>query len=218
MPRRAPTGANGRRTYSRASREEASPGSRDRSLKQGLSMMRTMLVAAVTLTAPIFHGRCAQSAESAGSIDLTRAVVVVPGDASTREKKAVGMLVDEVHKRSQIRWQIAAAWPKADGLPIVAVGRDAYLQRDFPVTKSWLARQPAAPGAEGYRIQTPENGRVLVAGNDERGVLFGAGRLLRELRMSRGKILLPAGFHEASAPQTALRGHQLGYRQKTNSY
>jgi hypothetical protein len=36
--------------------------------------------------------------------------------------------------------------------------------------------------------------------------------------MTRGKIGLPAGFEEASAPQVALRGHQLGYRPKTNSY
>jgi hypothetical protein len=36
--------------------------------------------------------------------------------------------------------------------------------------------------------------------------------------MARGKVLLPAGFQVATAPRTVLRGHQLGYRQKTNSY
>ena len=49
-------------------------------------------------------------------------------------------------------------------------------------------------------------------------MLFGVGRLLRELRMERLKVTLPGGFQEQSAPQTPLRGHQLGYRPKTNSY
>ena len=31
-------------------------------------------------------------------------------------------------------------------------------------------------------------------------------------------MTLPGGFQEQSAPQTPLRGHQLGYRPKTNSY
>jgi hypothetical protein len=161
----------------------------------------------------------AKAADVTGAtIVLTRAVVVVPGDASAREKKAVAMLVDEVEKRSQIRWEVAGAWPKGEGTTTVAVGRESNLTREYPQTKPWLARQPAAAGAEGYRIQMPDHATVLVVGNDERGVLFGVGRLLRELRMARGKVFLPAGFQEASAPQTRLRGHQLGYRQKTNSY
>ena len=42
--------------------------------------------------------------------------------------------------------------------------------------------------------------------------------LLRELRLERRRITLPAGIAIASAPQTPIRGHQLGYRPKTNSY
>ncbi|HSQ57114.1 MAG TPA: hypothetical protein VLM40_15395, partial [Gemmata sp.] len=49
-------------------------------------------------------------------------------------------------------------------------------------------------------------------------VLFGVGRLLRELRLGRLKVTLPEGFAEESAPGTPLRGHQIGYRPKTNSY
>ena len=46
----------------------------------------------------------------------------------------------------------------------------------------------AEPGSEGYRIVSRggANPAVYVGGADERGVLFGAGRLLRELRMTRG--------------------------------
>ena len=59
---------------------------------------------------------------------------------------------------------------------------------------------------------------MLVAGNDARGVLFGVGRLLRGLRMTPGKVALPDGLNLTSAPRYPLRGHQLGYRPKTNSY
>src|SRR5207302_7825631 len=59
---------------------------------------------------------------------------------------------------------------------------------------------------------------VLVIGNDERGALFGAGRLLRLLRMQRGRVELPDGIDIATAPHYPIRGHQLGYRPKTNSY
>ena len=44
------------------------------------------------------------------------------------------------------------------------------------------------------------------------------GRLLRELDMGKGSVTLPDEFHIATAPQYPLRGHQLGYRPKTNSY
>ena len=59
---------------------------------------------------------------------------------------------------------------------------------------------------------------MLVAGNDARGVLFGIGRLLRELRTTEGRVLLPSEFQLETAPRYSLRGHQLGYRPKTNSY
>jgi hypothetical protein len=36
--------------------------------------------------------------------------------------------------------------------------------------------------------------------------------------MARHKVALPADFAETSAPRTRLRGHQVGYRPKTNSY
>jgi hypothetical protein len=190
---------------------------------KGLNAMRTACLlitayAVVLVSAIVTTERDAEAAEVAGSSDLTRAVVIAPAGLSPREKKAVAMLIDEVEKRTQIRWQVAAEWPATDGTPVIVVGTEPILQRDYPRTNPWLKRLPAEPGAEGYRIQTPTASTVLVVGNDARGVLFGIGRLLRELRMAQGKILLPAGFQVATAPTTALRGHQLGYRQKTNSY
>ena len=54
-----------------------------------------------------------------------------------------------------------------------------------------------------------------------RGVLFGVGHLLRELRMSRGDCNSSSPVRRSRYrhhPEYPLRGHQLGYRHKTNSY
>ncbi len=106
------------------------------------------------------------------------------------------MLVEEVEKRAQIRWPAANVHP--------ATGPAIVLER---------GQGPA----EGYRIHTGGD-TVTVAGNDARGVLFGVGRLLRTLRMEKGRIDLPDGFQVTTAPRYPLRGHQLGYRPKTNAY
>ncbi|MCI0332781.1 MAG: hypothetical protein L0228_06120, partial [Planctomycetes bacterium] len=47
---------------------------------------------------------------------------------------------------------------------------------------------------------------------------YGVGKLLRTLEMSRDRIELPAPLQATSAPHMPIRGHQLGYRPKTNSY
>jgi hypothetical protein len=121
------------------------------------------------------------------------------------------MLVEEVEKRSLVRWERANKLPAGDA-PAVVVGPAAKI-RDLLAGRA----NPAPPGPEGYAIGTA-GPVVWVAGHDPRGTLFGVGRLLRELRADRLAVTLPAGFKEVSAPKTPLRGHQIGYRPKTNSY
>jgi hypothetical protein len=140
-------------------------------------------------------------APEAAMIDLTQAVVVPPAQMSKTESKAVDMLIEEVEKRTRIRWRTGQAMP-ADGA-VIAITRQA------------------SNVAEGYSIRVRKDGGrevVSVVGNDARGVLFGVGKLLRLLRMERDHIRLPADVNLTTAPKYALRGHQLGYRPKTNSY
>jgi hypothetical protein len=130
------------------------------------------------------------------ALDLTRAVVVFPSSFAGPEKKAVTMLLDEVEKRAQVRWRTG---PASGSYPVIEVDRSG-----------------SGP-AEGYRLRV--DGRtVKVAGNDARGVLFGVGHLLRALRIRPGSVTLPDHLDITTAPKYSLRGHQLGYRPKTNSY
>jgi hypothetical protein len=123
------------------------------------------------------------------ALDLrTAAVKCTPSD-----NKAAAVLIEEVEKRTQIRWPL-----NAGGSPAITLER-------------------GSGPAEGYRIRVA-NGGVTVSGSDARGVLFGVGRLLRSLHMNKGAVTLDDGFAIQTAPKYSLRGHQLGYRPKTNSY
>jgi hypothetical protein len=75
--------------------------------------------------------------------------------------------------------------------------------------------------ADGYAIWIDKSKRgptICLAGYDDRGALYAVGRLLRMLEMRRDKVFLDAGIKVATAPKYPLRGHQMGYRAKTNSY
>ena len=142
---------------------------------------------------------------TAQAADLSRATVVAPTTLSGPEKKAVALLTDAVAERTRLTLPVAAASP-GPGKPVIQIRRAAANERG---------------PAEGYRIRTFDNGGapgVEIAGNDERGVLFGVGRFLRAVEMRRDSLTLPRAPNVASAPKYALRGHQLGYRPKTNSY
>jgi hypothetical protein len=160
-------------------------------------------------------------AVSAAEIDLRKAVVVCRASSAKAEEKAVTILIEEVQKRTWIRWEVLHAWP-SDDVPVVAVGPAAALKEFAGSFADKLGSQAENRRAEGFQIQVNKAGRAaptaLVIGNDARGVLFGVGRLLRELHMSRGAVKLAGDFSVATAPRQRLRGHQLGYRPKTNSY
>jgi hypothetical protein len=133
----------------------------------------------------------------AAALDLSRATVIAPASLGPTERQAVIMLVEEAEKRSQIRWPTARE-PGGSGPAI-------------------LIRNAAKGAREGYTLRV-ETGAVHIEGNDARGVLFGIGHFLRILRCSRARVEAPDGFRATTAPKVALRGHQLGYRPKTNSY
>jgi hypothetical protein len=160
------------------------------------------------------------SAISSRALDLHDAVIVCAHDASPRQKQAVKMLVEEAEKRTRIHWPQTTSWPTTN-VPVIAVGLNSALREIAgPYAEAFQsAPMPTAP--EGYRLcvrKSERNPAVIILGNDERGVLFGVGNLLRELRMERGSVNLRDDLDLTTAPKYPLRGHQLGYRPKCNSY
>ena len=154
-------------------------------------------------------------------LDLREAVVVTPETGVTPvERQAVRMLVEEVEERTGIRWPVVHEWPSG-GKPVVAVGPATAAGAFAGPFSAELATDAKPPGREGYRIRIRPAGptpAALAVGADPRGTLYGVGYLLRKLHMERGAIRMPAGPDVSTEPKVRVRGHQLGYRPKTNSY
>jgi hypothetical protein len=173
-------------------------------------MPRPLIIGLLVLLAPA----------RGGALDLKPAIVVTPAGLSAPEKKAATMLVEEVEKRTRIAWVQSSLWPTSD-VPVIALGTQPALEA---LARPGAGALPVASGArapEGYQIAVRPDGAtpvVYIIGNDARGVLFGVGRFLRELHMRPGSVAVDDHLDLASAPKYALRGHQLGYRPKCNSY
>ena len=176
---------------------------------------RRLLVGLSTVFMAASAAPMAQVTPAPALIDLRSAVVVTSARPTAREKKAVQVLVEEVQKRTLITLPVATS--ATAGRPSINIGRIGSLPGGARSSSAGLSN----PGAEGFQLVATGSGaaaEVTVAGADERGVLFGVGRLLRELRMDRGTLAVAPSLRLSTTPQTPLRGHQLGYRPKTNSY
>jgi hypothetical protein len=127
------------------------------------------------------------------ALDLRTASLQLRPNATAIEKKAAQVITEEVEKRTQLR-----LGRNATGGPVLSLVR-------------------GTGPAEGFSVTVTPRG-VTISGNDDRGVMFGTGYFLRQARMSRQRFDISDGLAVTTAPKIAIRGHQLGYRPKTNSY
>jgi len=145
---------------------------------------------------------CLAAAAQGPRLGLTEAAIVVANATDDdQERKAIQFLTQEVKRRSGVEWRRAGEAPADKPAVILTTGG-----RGAP---------------EGYSLAVQSSGKqpaVVIEGNDVRGRLFGIGRLLRSLSFSRGAVTLDPDLHITSAPQVAVRGHQLANRPKSNSY
>lgn len=171
------------------------------------------MLSALSLIASVFMG-----AQGAENIDLSHATVVVRnGDIPVAERTAAQVLVEEVEKRTGVRWPTSEQWP-AEGavVAVLSVVGDGKIGGRKP------SSVPQGGRPEGYAIatdaSTPERPVIWITGADGRGALFGVGRLLRALEWKQGSARLAKPLNIVSAPAYAIRGHQLGFRCRANSY
>jgi hypothetical protein len=166
------------------------------------------------------------SAQGAEPVDLTHAVIVVrPGAVPTAEQTAGQVLREELQKRTGLTVDLTTTWPTRG----VAIALSST--RTVPEWAAILPKPSGPAGSlagqspefkpEGYRVtvtRARDRTIVWILGADPRGSLFGVGELLRALRWSAGHAAVPGDLDVATAPQYAIRGHQLGYRAQANSY
>jgi hypothetical protein len=164
------------------------------------------------------QSRGESSKPSGGEVDLSEAVVVAPATHSKREHKAIQVLIEEIERRTEIRLPVSETWPKSASARIVVGSPNAI--RSLGAMPKEIFPGGKLPGHEGYtlRVMNAQGPAVTVVGADERGVLFGVGGLLRNLRLTNHQIRMSNRLDLTTHPRYSLRGHQLGYRPKTNSY
>jgi len=162
--------------------------------------------------------RSAKAVSGLGTVDLSQTKIVALNGQSKVQASAARMLCEEIDKRTRIGLDVVKQMP-GKGVVAIVIGTGEEVAGK-------VGRPPAGltvpEKADGYAIWIDSSKRgaatICLAGHDDRGALYAVGRLLRMLEMGRDKVLVDAGVKVATAPKYALRGHQMGYRAKTNSY
>ena len=147
----------------------------------------------------------------AGMIDLTRAAVAPAELSAVEQQAAATMSISRSPTNSNHlgAHQLLSCKEFGIGLGTAAALKQAGV--------AFADHEPGAAGLEGFHLRVHAREKapwVVLEGNDSRGVLFGVGRLLRELRMTKQKVELSDDLDIRTSPQSRLRGHQLGYRPK----
>ncbi len=150
------------------------------------------------------------------SIDLGTAKILC-FETDKRVLKSITVLQEEIEKRSNIRLPIIQEWPLGKD-PVITVGLENQIGKLPENYQKMIAAMPTID-REGYKIIAMEESQtVMVMGHDARGVLYGVGKLLRKMEARPGRVSIPSNLKIATSPHHPIRGHQLGYRPKTNAY
>jgi hypothetical protein len=153
----------------------------------------------------------------AQSINLKNATILVsPQITSPMQETVVEVLQEEIQSRAGILLKKQTGWLKSN-TPTIAL----VLASDQQLFGQNVPKSVQNINNEGFRILTEPNGKspiIWIIGADSRGILFGAGWLLRHLEFSQGNINLNQPVDLTTAPVQAMRGHQLGYRSTANTY
>jgi len=151
------------------------------------------------------------------TIDLKDAQIICFEKNDKHVLKAITVLQEEIQKRSSITLPVTRKWKQNEG-SVIAVGMEGQIEK-FPQEYQKIIASMPSIEEEGYKIVVPQESKtVLIVGHDARGVLYGIGKLLRKMEIRPGQILVPADLRLSSSPKYPIRGHQLGYRPKTNAY
>ncbi len=158
---------------------------------------------------------CARVAAEREFLDFTSAQLEDVSEQSETELAAIQLLREEVADRTGITWPDV----QGPGAPRIVLGTRNSLLKTTAYAR-YLSASHLAP--DGFQIKwlpgTDTTPVLLIAGNSPRGLVFGVGYFLRKVRLMPRRITVPRTIETVTEPVVALRGHQLGYRPKVNSY
>ncbi|SHF26211.1 hypothetical protein SAMN05444274_104217 [Mariniphaga anaerophila] len=148
-------------------------------------------------------------------VNFTNSAIYYPYASSEKTILAAQMLHDEIARRTGIHLPMGTN-PESFNTPAIIVGLEteiSLLQKEFGSALREL--QAAAP--EGYKIvMLPGEKTMLIAGHDERGVMYGIGYLLRKMELRNEDIKVPL-LSVSSSPMSQIRGHHISYHFTSDS-
>ncbi len=126
-------------------------------------------------------------------------------------KKAREILIQEIEQRSGV-----VIDEIADGNIIIDTIEN--ISKTQPELLEVLKKYEA-PGKEGFIVDIDrDDKRIIIAGADDRGCIFGVGKLLRKSYLKAGSACVIDEFTGiSSTPKYEIRGHQYGCRDKQNT-
>lgn len=151
------------------------------------------------------------------SIDLSKAVVWVGDTKAASLAKPLQVLKEEVSKRTHIDLKTVDKTPdeKEAAIYILIEEKENKLPKEIEKALNVLP----VPGNEGFRLLVAKDqSSVVITGKDARSVLYGVGKFLRKCEMRTGQLSIAESIAISTTPKYSIRGHQLGFRPKTNSY
>jgi hypothetical protein len=166
---------------------------------------------------------CLTNSAFTADLNLSEATVVIRGgDLPAAEKIAPTILTEEIARRTGLKWTVTDQWP-AKAKAVIALS----VKPTLPAWKNQIPASalgsPALGKPEGYSIRVRAKSgdqppAIFITGTDPRGVMFGVGKLLRSAEWGEGKVAVGTELESDSSPNVPIRGHQLGYRARANSW
>jgi hypothetical protein len=136
--------------------------------------------------------------------------------SSDQLKKAAQVFQEEIFKRSQINLPIHQNISSSKESQTVIILTEANIQSLAISERNELSKLEKTR-KDGYKIKLIRN-LLIILGHDDRGCLYGVGKVMREMKIVPNQLFIQANFQLSSSPTYPIRGHQLGYRPKTNAY
>ena len=149
--------------------------------------------------------------------DFSHATIVGGQQNNLQLEAAVTVLRQVVEEHTELQLPVSADFNLKDK-PLILVGTDMTIST-YPKNYQDALKHLSATGKDGYKIvHLKDKHIILVVGHDDRGALYGVGYLVRKMELRHNQVLVPAELNISSTPAYPIRGHQLGYRPKTNAY
>lgn len=156
--------------------------------------------------------------------------VVVPSHQTPQEKAITQMFVEETARRASdgllpsIENDAVSVGPDAKNIVLLAQRSQIATLLPADVASTWnngIDSLHTSDHAEAFSIVSipwRQCTLTVIVGNDVRGELFGAGWLLRHINFAGPSPQLPKHLLVFESPEKPVRGHQIGYRFKNNTY